>query len=83
MHDFKDGGYKSRKLNYAIGTSAAIIGVVLIASKVPTLVPMVDAAIGGLMGTLALYIGANVGNKWTVGKTSPVKPAEPAEESPK
>lgn len=82
MLDPKDGGYRSRKLWYAIGTSTSIVGVAVLAAwKLPPLTPMLDTVVGGLIATLAVYCGLNVANKYTVGKAvQSIKHEEPEEE---
>jgi hypothetical protein len=65
-----DGGYSSRKLWYAIGTSVAIVGVGLVAAFVPLFRSSLETVVGGLCGTLAIYAGANVTGKWAIGKAA-------------
>jgi hypothetical protein len=65
-----DGGYASRKLWYAIGTSVAILAAGALAAFFPTFRPSLETVVGGLIGTLAIYSGANVGGKLAVGKVA-------------
>lgn len=83
--DPDDGGYRSRKLWYAVGTSASIVGVAVLAAwKLPSLGPLLDTVVGGLVATLAIYSGVNVANKFTVAKSSqPLTSEEPEKEPAK
>ena len=65
-----DGGYSSRKLWYAIGTSVAIVAVGLVAAWVPLFRSSLETVVGGLCGTLAIYAGANVTGKWAICKAA-------------
>jgi len=66
--DMSDGGMKSRKLLYAVGTSAGILIAGIMSALWPAFRSGLDTVIGGLLGALALYSGANVSNKLVVGK---------------
>jgi hypothetical protein len=65
-----DGGFSSRKLWYAIGTSVAIVGVGILAAFMPLFRSSLETVVGGLCGTLAIYAGANVTGKWAIGKAA-------------
>lgn len=65
-----DNGLSSRKLWYAIGTSIGILVVGLISALWPAFRPTAETIVGGLLGSLALYSGANVGNKFVMGKVA-------------
>lgn len=54
-------GYRSRKFWAASCTSALIVAVAVAATFLPSLAPMVDTVVGGLLGSLAIYCGGNVG----------------------
>ena len=79
--DPSDGGFSSRKLWYAIGTSIAIIGVGVFSVFFPGLRPSVESVIGGLLGALAIYAGSNVSNKWVVGKNAITNLVEKAQQA--
>ena len=66
--DPNDSSYSSRKF------LLTLIGLILIsiftagAAKNPSLEGILPTFIGGILGTLSLYFGANIGAKWTIGK---------------
>lgn len=85
----KDGGAKSRKLWYAVGTSVAILICGFWSSYHPTFVPVLAEIVGGLLGALGLYLTGNVGGKAVLGRIKntasqalPSEESAPAEESP-
>jgi hypothetical protein len=64
-----DGGWKSRKLTYAAGTSAAIVGLgVLAGGPLPGLAPILNTVVGGLIAVLSIYTGVNFAGQWNVSK---------------
>lgn len=67
--DPADGGYSSRKLWYAIGTSLLIFGAGLLSAFVPAFRSGLETIVGGLVGALAVYAGANVSSRWVTGKS--------------
>jgi hypothetical protein len=75
----RDGGARSRKLWYAVGTSVGIIACAGLCAYVPALIPLFDTMVGGLIGVFALYAGANVGAKHVLKKTvqAPVEGSPP------
>lgn len=80
MLDPKDGGVRSRKLWYAVGTSMAILLVAVLAgSYMPALVPMLPEVYGALIAVLSIYSGANFAGKWNISKYAQAtqKPTEP------
>ncbi len=79
-----DGGYASRKLWFAVGTSFAIVGIGVLAAFVSTFRPCLETVVGGVIGVYALYAGANVGGKLAIGKAgSYVANVEASEPTPK
>lgn len=76
----KDGGYASRKFWLTVATSGSIIALGALAALHPVFGPNLDTVVGGLLGALAIYMGANVGAKYTIGKTT--KQTEPPPEEP-
>ena len=70
MTRFRDGGYASRKLWYSIGTSTGIMLAGVLAAVYPAFRPSLETVVGGLLGTLAVYSGANVGGKLASGKAA-------------
>lgn len=81
LHD-PDGGYASRKLRLAIGTSAGIFCSGVLAAWFPAFRPSLEVVVGGLVGVLAIYSGANLGGKLVIGKAGLVEgvDAEPKPE---
>lgn len=80
--DMRDGGFASRKLWYAIGTSTGVFVTGCLAAFWPSFRPSLEAVIGGLLGTLVAYLGGNVTNKFVVGKNlSKASVTEDEEES--
>lgn len=66
-----DGGFKSRKLVYAAGTSLAIVGLGLLAGgPMPALAAQLSTTIGGLIAVLSIYTGANFAGQWNVTKSA-------------
>lgn len=63
-----DGGYASRKLWFSVGTSVGILAVGMVAAFLPAFRPSLEVVVGGLLGVLAIYSGANVGGKLAIGK---------------
>lgn len=80
--DLKDGGARSRKLWLAAGTSLGIVGVALLAARIPALVPLFDTLVGGLLGVLALYLGGNVAAKQVLKKQSSAPKGARQEDGP-
>lgn len=66
--DPADGGMSSRKLWFAVITSAFIFAGAALAGIWPMFSPNYDAMVGGLLGALTIYVGGNLGAKWTIGK---------------
>lgn len=54
-----DGGWRSRKLWYSIGTSLGVFLSGAVAAHWPAFQPSLDTVVGGLIGVLALYLGSN------------------------
>lgn len=79
LHD--DNGYKSRKFWYAVGTSAAILIVSVVAGLwAEPLLPSLATVIGGLLTALTIYSGVNATTK--VAMTKATKPEAPPPEDP-
>lgn len=66
--DPKDGGFLSRKLLLALVLVLVSTSVLLLSSKLGMIVPSMEAYFGLLVAVYAIYCGANVGNKFGVGK---------------
>lgn len=64
----RDGGIRSRKLWFGVGTSMAIMGMCFLAAFKPVFIPVLEIAIGGLLGSYGIFCGANVGGKFTIGQ---------------
>lgn len=62
-----DGGFKSRKLLFAILTSLLIFGGGILAGKFQWFGPHYETMIGGLIGVLTVYLTGNVGSRWIAG----------------
>ena len=54
----------SRKMWFAVGTSASIVIMGLLSARFETLNVSLAEVIGGLLGSLGLYITGNVTAKW-------------------
>lgn len=78
-----DGGWKSRKLLFAAGTSLAIVILALVAGgPMPGLLPVLPECYGALLASLATYSGVNFAGKWNLtkyatGAPQPTKPEDP------
>ena len=70
MMDPTDGGYASRKFWFSVYTSALIFvsGALASTQTFKLLAPQLNVIVGGLLGALAIYCGANVGAKHVIGK---------------
>lgn len=68
--DSKDGALKSRKLWFAIGTSVVIFLGGMMAAKWAAFAPMYETVVGGLLGSLGLYLTGNLGGKYVIGRVS-------------
>lgn len=66
----EDNNYKSRKLLYGVLTSCLIATLAVVSVWIPGLVAALDVTVGGLVAVYAIYCGANVGNKFNVGKSA-------------
>lgn len=80
----EDNNYKSRKLLYGVLTSCLIASLAVVSVWIPALVAALDVTVGGLVAVYAIYCGANVGNKFNVGKSASsfVATTEEAEVTP-
>ena len=65
-----DGGYASRKLWYAMGTSFLIFVGAILSGVWKLFGPHYETMISGLIGVLAVYMGGNVTGKLAVGKAA-------------
>lgn len=84
--DTKDGGLSSRKLWFAVSVCGLIFAGACLSTYFTGLKVNFDAMVGGLLGALGIYAGANVGVKYAyskagAGKLAP-EPAEPEPEEP-
>jgi membrane protein DedA with SNARE-associated domain len=68
MKHHSDGGYKSRKFWFSVGTSLLIVFCGIVAAKMPLFAANLQTIIGGVMGCLAAYIGGNVTAQHVLGK---------------
>ena len=59
-----DGGLMSRKLWLAVGSIGTISLAALLSTKIPSLVPLYDTFVGGVLGALGLYLTGNVGARF-------------------
>lgn len=81
----EDNNYKSRKLSFGVLSSVMVSGLaVLSAWKLPALMAALDITVGGIVAIYAIYCGANIGNKFNVGKNASkyITSEMTAEESP-
>lgn len=67
--EWKDGGYRSRKLWYALFTSGTIFIGAIMSARWPAFSANYEVLVGGLLGSLGLYAGGNVGNKIAVARS--------------
>jgi hypothetical protein len=74
MSILNDGGARSRKFLLSIGTSVGIILAGVLCAIVPGMLPLFDTIVGGLIGVLALYSGANLGAKHVLKKAAGAQP---------
>lgn len=68
--DTRDGSFVSRKLWYAIGTTVLVFVAGVLAAFWPAFRSGLEVIVGGLIGTLAVYSGANVGTRYVAGKST-------------
>lgn len=66
--DVNDNGISSRKFWFALFTSVAIFSGAVLATVWHGFGPNYETLIGGLIGCLAVYTGANIGSKYVLGK---------------
>lgn len=66
--DVSDGGGKSRKLWFSIGIAFAIVLGGVFYAFVEGFRDGYDVYVTGLLGVLAAYSGANIGNKMVIAK---------------
>lgn len=77
--DFKDGGYKSRKLHLAYVCLGVITLGAAMAARWEAFSALYSTFVGGVIATLSIYSGVNVANKWTNGKIAKAKDNSEAE----
>lgn len=83
-HDKRDGGWKSRKLAFAAATSAAVVGIAILAATLaPALAPMLPEVYGALLGVLATYSGFNFAGRYSMTKYGNGAPPPTDPEAPK
>lgn len=70
-----DNNYRSRKLWFAIGTSMCIMAGGIVAALWPKFEPVYSGSIvSGLLGSLGLYLGGNLGHHFVSSKTGVKSP---------
>jgi hypothetical protein len=62
------GPYSSRKFVLTIISICLITAVAMSSAWISVIPTILPAFIGGILGTLSLYLGGNVANKFVVGK---------------
>lgn len=81
----------NKKWLFAVGTSALIFAGGFAAALEPTFAPIYPTMVGGLLGALAAFSGAEVSHSWLMGKNvvalgapepGPQAPVEPEPEGP-
>jgi hypothetical protein len=77
--DAKDGGYASRKFWLTIISMGVIIVLTLVGSlgAFTSIGANLPTAVGGILGALGIYCGANVATKWGKGTPQPTSPTKP------
>ena len=68
-------GISSKKLWFSVGSVATLFAFPIIASHIPTMAPMYDAYVGGVIALAGLYLTGNIANKYVA-----VKALGPAKE---
>jgi hypothetical protein len=63
-----DGGVKSRKMWFAVGTAVLILCGGLLSAHYPAFAANYEVFVGGQLGALAIYSGSNVGAKFVGGR---------------
>lgn len=77
----KDGGWKSRKIWFGVGTQLMILAGAFVAAKMSTFGPFYSEMVSGLVGVCAIVLTGNVATKWVASKMpqdkEEKKPANP------
>jgi uncharacterized membrane protein len=68
MAQLDEDGFGSRKFILAIIALCLLIGVAITATWLPVLVGLFTAIVGGIVGILGVYFGANVTSQFAVGR---------------
>ena len=66
--DPEDGGWASKKLHFGLLSVALVFLGWLATNWLPGLVPSFTTMVGGITGAFAVFCGANLANKFVVGK---------------
>lgn len=69
----RDNGIKSRKLWFSVFAVAMVLGGAFVAAHWPSLAPMYDTMVGGIVAITGLYLTGSVATKF-VGTKAPPKP---------
>lgn len=70
-YDHRDGGYKSRKLWFAVGICIGIFFGACLAAYWPAFGPNYEVMVGGLLGAGGLYLTGNVASRVLMAKHAP------------
>ena len=81
-HDQKDGGYKSRKLWFAVHAIYLGLATGILAARWPSFSVVYSEFLAFLGATTMLYIGGNIGSKFVTKDATAPEPAEPEPEEP-
>ena len=71
-----DSGYASRKFWLTVVAMVLVVLTGLTAAFVPALGPVVSTVVGGLLGALGIYAGANVSTKFAAAGVKKTKKAK-------
>jgi hypothetical protein len=68
----KDHGFKSRKLAFSIFTILCVFAGLVLAGFWPTIQPMYDTLVGGVVAIAGLYLAGNIGQRFVATRTQPL-----------
>lgn len=81
MLDPKDGGYRSRKLWFAVYATGLIFAGAVVISRLPAVAPLYDTMVGGIVGITVALLTGNIAAKWVIGKANETSPVATKKQS--